>query len=56
MMHGDENIQRIKIDNKELSMVLYSFNPSAWEAEESGYLCVRGQPDLHKSFPIARPP
>lgn len=56
MMHGDKNIQRIKIHNKELSMVMHSFNPSAWEAEESGYLCVLDQPNLHKSFPTVRPP
>lgn len=56
MMHGDKNIQRIKIHNKELSMVMHSFNPSAWEAEESGYLCVLDQPNLHKSFLTVRLP
>lgn len=37
-------------------MVMHSFNPSAWEAEESGYLCVLDQPNLHKSFLTVRPP
>lgn len=34
------NIQGIKIHDKELSMGVHAFNPSAQEAEEGGDLCV----------------
>ena len=34
----------------ELGVMAHAFNPSTWEAEASGSLCVEGQPSLQIEF------
>lgn len=55
MKNVDKKDNDVFIKNCKLPvMAVYAFNPTIWEAEAGGSLCLLGQPGLHSGLQVTQ--